>query len=71
MSQRELPLPGVHDLREPGPLVLPCSALVRRPRVLARPWHTLIALAPPQRAGVIGGRSQRAGRGITRQPAAR
>jgi len=50
---KELPLPKVYQLLEPGPVVLLTTARKGRANVMTMSWHMMIEFEPPQVACVV------------------
>jgi flavin reductase (DIM6/NTAB) family NADH-FMN oxidoreductase RutF len=52
---KELPLPKVYALIEPGPVVLLATAHKGRPNVMTMSWHMMVEFEPPLIACVVSG----------------
>jgi len=53
MKIKELPLSGVYQLLEPGPVVLLTTARKGRANVMAMSWHMMVEFEPPLVACVV------------------
>jgi flavin reductase (DIM6/NTAB) family NADH-FMN oxidoreductase RutF len=53
MAMKEMPLPKVYQLLEPGPVVLLTTAHRKRANVMTMSWHMMIEFEPPQVACVV------------------
>lgn len=53
MSMKELPLAKVHQLIEPGPVVLLTTARNGQPNVMTMSWHMMVEFEPPLVACVV------------------
>jgi flavin reductase (DIM6/NTAB) family NADH-FMN oxidoreductase RutF len=57
MRKRSFPLSRVHQLLEPGPVVLVTTAHRGRPNVMTLSWHTMMEFEPPLVGFVLSNRN--------------